>query len=92
MPLAYPGPPKHYLIRQMLNSFDAILFSISAPIPARGQQALAGQGYEIATENGLNVDQVLALSPEVLDHRSNSVRPGLLRPDHPAQVPPDTGR
>ena len=29
-------------------------------------QALAGQGYEIATESGLNVDQVTALSPEVL--------------------------
>jgi S1-C subfamily serine protease len=28
--------------------------------------ALSGQGYEIATENGLNVDQVLTLSPEVL--------------------------
>ena len=29
-------------------------------------RALAGQGYEIATETGLTVDQVLALSPEVL--------------------------
>jgi S1-C subfamily serine protease/DNA-binding response OmpR family regulator len=28
--------------------------------------ALAGQGYEIATESGLTVDEVLALSPEVL--------------------------
>src|SRR5579864_4040325 len=28
--------------------------------------ALAGQGYEISTETGLTVDQVLALSPEVL--------------------------
>ena len=30
------------------------------------QGALAGQGYEIATENGLTVEQVLAFSPEVL--------------------------
>src|SRR5438132_4285280 len=30
------------------------------------QPALAGQGYEIATENGLTVQGVLALSPEVL--------------------------
>ncbi|PYT78326.1 MAG: hypothetical protein DMG40_20550 [Acidobacteria bacterium] len=30
------------------------------------RHALAGQGYEIATETGLTVDQVLALSPEVL--------------------------
>ncbi len=29
-------------------------------------QALAGQGYEIATDSALTVDQVLALSPEVL--------------------------
>src|SRR5258706_12061107 len=27
---------------------------------------IAGQGYEIATESGLTVDEVLALSPEVL--------------------------
>src|SRR5436853_6185577 len=30
------------------------------------QPAVAGQGYEIATENGLTVQGVLALSPEVL--------------------------
>jgi len=29
-------------------------------------RALSGQGYEVATESGLTVDQVLALSPEVL--------------------------
>src|SRR6202045_1349133 len=29
-------------------------------------RALSGQGYELATETGLTVDQVLALSPEVL--------------------------
>jgi len=29
-------------------------------------KALAGQAYEIVTESGLNVDEVLALSPEVL--------------------------
>jgi S1-C subfamily serine protease/DNA-binding response OmpR family regulator len=29
-------------------------------------QVLSGQGYEIATETGLNVDQVLALDPDVL--------------------------
>src|SRR5712692_11501878 len=30
------------------------------------KQALSGQGYEITTERNLNVDEVLALSPEVL--------------------------
>src|ERR1700693_193043 len=29
-------------------------------------KSLEGQGYEIATENGLNVDQVLVLAPEML--------------------------
>jgi len=29
-------------------------------------RALTGQGYEVATESGLTVDEVLALSPEVL--------------------------
>ena len=29
-------------------------------------RALTGQGYEVATESGLTVDQVLSLSPEVL--------------------------
>jgi S1-C subfamily serine protease len=29
-------------------------------------RALSGQGYEVATESGLTVDQVLGLSPEVL--------------------------
>lgn len=29
-------------------------------------RALSGQGYEVTTESGLTVDQVLALSPEVL--------------------------
>jgi S1-C subfamily serine protease/DNA-binding NarL/FixJ family response regulator len=29
-------------------------------------RALSGQGYEVATESGLTVDQVLTLSPEVL--------------------------
>jgi S1-C subfamily serine protease/DNA-binding NarL/FixJ family response regulator len=30
------------------------------------KSALGGQGYEVATESGLTVDEVLALSPEVL--------------------------
>src|SRR5712692_2925451 len=30
------------------------------------KQALSGQGYEITTERNLNVDEILALSPEIL--------------------------
>ena len=33
--------------------------------------ALAGQGYEILTRAGLTVEEVLALSPEVVVNRSN---------------------
>ena len=36
--------------------------------------ALAGQGYEITTESALTVDEVLALSPEVL--RASRKSPG----------------
>jgi len=42
----------------LLNLGDASLEAV--------QRSLAGQGYEIATETGLTVDEVLALSPEVL--------------------------
>jgi S1-C subfamily serine protease/DNA-binding response OmpR family regulator len=44
-----------------------ILFlNLSAESLVEANNALAGQGYDIATEIGLNVDQVLALAPEVL--------------------------
>jgi S1-C subfamily serine protease/DNA-binding NarL/FixJ family response regulator len=43
-----------------------LLLNLAAESAAAVNQALSGQGYEIATENGLNVDQVLALAPEVL--------------------------
>src|SRR5215469_6619400 len=42
----------------LLNLGNASLDSV--------QRSLAGQGYEIAAETGLTVDEVLALSPEVL--------------------------
>ena len=44
-----------------------ILFlNLSAESLVEANNTLAGQGYDIATEIGLTVDQVLALSPEVL--------------------------
>jgi S1-C subfamily serine protease len=43
-----------------------LLLNLAGDPLAQINQALSGQGYEIAVENGLNVDQVLALSPEVL--------------------------
>jgi S1-C subfamily serine protease/DNA-binding response OmpR family regulator len=43
-----------------------LLLNLAADPLAEVNQALSGQGYEITVENGLNVDQVLALAPEVL--------------------------
>ena len=43
-----------------------LLLNLGAESLADVSQALSGQGYELTAENGLNVDQVLALSPEVL--------------------------
>jgi S1-C subfamily serine protease len=43
-----------------------LLLNLSAESLVEVNNALAGQGFEITTEIGLNVDQVLALSPEVL--------------------------
>jgi S1-C subfamily serine protease/DNA-binding response OmpR family regulator len=43
-----------------------LLLNLGAVSLASVNQALSGQGYDLVTENGLNVDQVLALSPEVL--------------------------
>jgi S1-C subfamily serine protease len=43
-----------------------LLLNLSAESLGQASKALSGQGYEIATEDGLTVEQVLALSPEVL--------------------------
>ena len=43
-----------------------LLLNLSAESLVEANSALAGQGYDITMEIGLNVDQVLALSPEVL--------------------------
>jgi S1-C subfamily serine protease/DNA-binding response OmpR family regulator len=43
-----------------------LLLSLGSASLEAVKAALAGQGYEIATEGGLTVEEVLALSPEVL--------------------------
>ncbi|HXT76657.1 MAG TPA: trypsin-like peptidase domain-containing protein [Candidatus Eisenbacteria bacterium] len=43
-----------------------LLLSLGSETGDAVSQALSGQGYEIIVENGLNVDQVLAIDPEVL--------------------------
>src|SRR5450432_190468 len=60
-------------IRQVSLDGDGKLFlmrilflNLTAESLVEANNALAGQGYDIATEIGLNVDQVLVLAPEVL--------------------------
>jgi S1-C subfamily serine protease/DNA-binding response OmpR family regulator len=43
-----------------------LLLNLGSASLEAANAALAGQGYEIATEGGLSVEEVLALSPEVL--------------------------
>jgi S1-C subfamily serine protease/DNA-binding response OmpR family regulator len=43
-----------------------LLLNLSDEALAQTNEALVGQGYEVSRETGLNVDQVLELSPEVL--------------------------
>ena len=43
-----------------------LLLNLSSETNELVNRALAGQGYEIATESGLTVDDVLALSPQVV--------------------------
>lgn len=43
-----------------------MLLSLTTDAERAAQQALAGQGYEILSESALTVDQVLALTPDVL--------------------------
>ena len=43
-----------------------LLLNLSADSLEAVQQALTGQGYEVIRESGLTVEEVLALSPEVL--------------------------
>jgi S1-C subfamily serine protease len=43
-----------------------VLLNLSADSAQSVQQALAGQGYHIQSENGLSVDQILTVAPDVL--------------------------
>jgi len=49
-----------------MSMMRVLLLNLSAESSQVVKQALAGQGYEINTERNLNVDEVLALAPEVL--------------------------
>ena len=49
-----------------MSMMRVLLLNLSAESSQVVKQALSGQGYEINTERNLNVDEVLALAPEVL--------------------------
>jgi len=49
-----------------LAAMRVLLLNLNPETNELAGSALAGQGYEITTESGLTVDEVLALSPEVL--------------------------
>jgi S1-C subfamily serine protease/DNA-binding response OmpR family regulator len=49
-----------------LFSMRILLLSLATETSAAVTDALNGQGYELLNENGLTVDQVLALEPDVL--------------------------
>src|ERR1700726_4885524 len=48
------------------RTMRVLLLNLSSETKNLASSGLAGQGYEIAIESGLTVDEVLALSPEVL--------------------------
>jgi S1-C subfamily serine protease len=50
----------------MLTAMRILLLNLGKESTQDVKQALSGQGYEITTERNLNVDEILALSPEIL--------------------------
>ena len=56
------------IVKQMIDYalMRLLLLNLTSETKGLANSALAGQGYEIAIESGLTVDEVLALSPEVL--------------------------
>jgi S1-C subfamily serine protease/DNA-binding response OmpR family regulator len=70
-PIRYVPPIQPTLqnsIRQNGRLFlmHVLLLNLAPEVVSAVTDSLAGQGYEISAENGLNVDQVLAANPEVL--------------------------
>ena len=49
-----------------LAAMRVLLLNLNSETNELVSSALAGQGYDVTTESGLTVDEVLALSPEVL--------------------------
>ena len=49
-----------------LTAMRILLLNLGIESNHEVKQALSGQGYEITTERNLTVDEIVALSPEVL--------------------------
>jgi S1-C subfamily serine protease/DNA-binding NarL/FixJ family response regulator len=58
------GKPKRF--GDKLTGMHVLLLNLGIESSEEVKQALSGQGYQITTDRNLTVDQVLALSPEVL--------------------------
>src|SRR5436305_8912357 len=49
-----------------MTAMRVLLLNLGAESAEEVNLALSGQGYEVTAKRGLNVDEILALSPEVL--------------------------
>ena len=49
-----------------LTAMRVLLFNLGMESTQEVKQALSGQGYEITADRSMTVDEILALSPEVL--------------------------
>jgi len=54
------------LFGDKLTAMHILLLNLGVESANEVKHALSGQGYEITTDSGLTVDEVLALSPEIL--------------------------
>jgi S1-C subfamily serine protease len=57
---------KSKLLGDKMTAMHILLLNLGSESSQEVSQALSGQGYEITTDDSLTVDEILALSPEVL--------------------------
>jgi S1-C subfamily serine protease/DNA-binding response OmpR family regulator len=57
---------KSKLFSDKMTAMRILLLDLGVESTQEVKQALSGQGYEITTERSLKVDEILALSPEIL--------------------------
>jgi S1-C subfamily serine protease/CheY-like chemotaxis protein len=57
---------KSKLLGDKVTTMRVLLVNLGTESTQKVKQALSGQGYEVTAERGLTVDEILALSPELL--------------------------